>query len=78
MKLNCNGNNISYFFKGKKNYDLANSIILTDDGNYLICWCFSSNNSNEWFNNNGCYFPLATDLLGFALIGALALKKFQK
>ena len=36
MKLDSQGNNISNIFEGEKNYNLANSIILTDDGNFLI------------------------------------------
>ena len=35
MKLDSQGNNISNTFKGKENYNLANSIVFTEDGNFI-------------------------------------------
>jgi len=35
MKLDSQGNNISNIFEGEKNYNLANSIVFTEDGNFI-------------------------------------------
>ena len=78
MKLDCNGNNISYFFEGEKNYNLANSIILTDDGNFLIVGALVVTILFNGLTIIGVSSYWQQILLGFVLIGALALKKFQK
>jgi len=78
MKLDCNGNNISCFFKGEKNYNLANSIILTDDGNFLIVGALVVIILTNGLTIMGVTPYWQQILLGFVLIGALALKKFQK
>ena len=36
MKLDSQGNNISNVFEGKENYNLANSIDFTEDGNFIV------------------------------------------
>jgi len=36
MKLDSQGNNISNIFEGEKNYNLANSIVFTEDGNFIV------------------------------------------
>lgn len=78
MKLDCNGNNISYFFEGEKNYNLANSIILTDDGNFLIVGALVVTILFNGLTIIGVSSYWQQILLGFVLIGALTLKKFQK
>lgn len=78
MKLDCNGNNISYFFEGEKNYNLANSIILTDDGNFLIVGALVVTILTNGLTIMGVTSYWQLILVGFVLIGALALKKFQK
>ncbi|MEA2021500.1 MAG: hypothetical protein U9N08_03400 [Candidatus Caldatribacteriota bacterium] len=78
MKLNYNSNNISCFFKGEINYNLVNSIILTDDGNFLIGGALVVTILTNGLTIMGVTYYWQQILLGFVLIGALALKKFQK
>lgn len=78
LKLDCNGNNISYFFKGEINYNLVNSIILTDDSNFLIVGALVVTILTNGLTIMGVTSYWQQISVGFVLIGALGLKKFQK
>jgi hypothetical protein len=78
LKLDCNGNNISYFFKGEINYNLVNSIILTDDSNFLVVGALVVTILTNGLTIMGVTSYWQQISVGFVLIGALGLKKFQK
>ncbi|RLC35755.1 MAG: hypothetical protein DRH33_08170 [Candidatus Nealsonbacteria bacterium] len=48
MKLDSQGNNISNIFEGEKNYNLANSIVFTEDGNFIVA------GERNWLHCSSC------------------------
>ncbi len=48
MKLDSQGNNISNIFEGEKNYNLANSIVFTEDGNFIAA------GESNWLHCTSC------------------------
>jgi len=48
MKLDSQGNKISSIFKGEENYNLANSIVFTEDGNFIIA------GESNWLHCSSC------------------------
>ncbi len=43
-----------------------------------IYWCFSSNNSNQWFDNYRCFFLLATDFTRFCINWSFSIKEISE
>ena len=48
MKLDSQGNNISNIFEGEENYNFANSIVFTEDGNFIAA------GESNWLHCTSC------------------------